>query len=791
VRNPEDDPHQYHARPRDLSKNALSQPQPKINSTRIFTETSFASLGLEARLSAHLEKPRDEGGLGLASTTRIQNVVIPSVLESRHNILMKSQTGSGKTLAYLVPIMNDLMTLSVPVSRTQGTYAVILTPTRELCSQIYDVLELLTKCSVSIVGGCLIGGEKRKSEKARLRKGVSIVVGTPGRFLDHIKTTESFHLNSLRWFVLDEADRLLDMGFGQTILEICGTLTGQALALPAKDNAGTGAAGQSEKASEARTNLQNKWHQHSLHASKLCGRVEDLCYLMASATLTSAVKQLAMPLMSGRGFLVIDGEHERISSVKTLNDLLRIGKDHGRLDGVDQPAPQSSGDSSVAEPSTGGAGSGLERDERMAAPEQLSQYFMMTTCKWKLAALLSFLQLHRHEKLMIFFSTCDGVDYHALLMHSLLWPQALDSQTVNDKSDSNTQRLPVTHSLDPLEYTFTGVLGADCPLYRLHGNVPQRIRQQVYKAFCKAEKGVLFCTDVAARGLDLPKVDWIVQYDPPCETTDYIHRIGRTARRGLGGSAVIFLLPSEVPYVQLLESHGMTTLPLSLQGLFLEVGAKDIPGAKKFQNQDEMVAVILQRRVENTIAQNSVLTEAGRQAFCSFIRAYATHSSDAKGIFRVQTLHLGHVAKSFGLRESPSVLRVKEDTIGKVFNGLYRAEVVESEKKKRRDEKYSLSGAAAAKRGGGGGKEQSGGKNKRSREGERGGGDDGERRKRSREGEAGEGTKKPALLALSKNEKQKVRSMGAGPSPSGAFRKSSGYFRKKLRSEGRSEFSSH
>jgi hypothetical protein len=57
-------------------------------------------------------------------------------------------------------------------------------------------------------------------------------------------------------------------------------------------------------------------------------------------------------------------------------------------------------------------------------------------------------------------------------------------------------------------------------MYRLHGNVPQHARQTVYKDFCEAKCGVLLCTDVAARGLDLPEVDWILQYDPPCETTD-------------------------------------------------------------------------------------------------------------------------------------------------------------------------------------------------------------------------------------------------------------------------------
>jgi ATP-dependent RNA helicase DDX31/DBP7 len=812
----EEDPHQFHARPRDLSRNALSRPQAKFNSSHIFTETPFSSLGLEERLATHLEKSRDAGGLGLSSTTRIQNVVIPSVLHDRQNVLMKSETGSGKTLAYLLPIMNDLMTLPEPVNRSQGTYAVILTPTRELCSQIYDILELLTKCNVSIVSGCLIGGEKRKSEKARLRKGVSIVVGTPGRFLDHIRTTESFNLTTLRWFVLDEADRLLDMGFGQTILTICSILTGQVLTPPPSETAVA-------ERSEARSNLQNKWHQHSLHASKLCNEVDSICYLMASATLTSAVKQLAMPLMSGKGFLVIDAEHERINPVRNINDLLMIGKDTGRLDGMTGNNSADKDETAPPAAPAAGAGSRLEQAERMAAPEQLSQYFMMTTCKWKLSALISFINLHKHEKLMIFFSTCDGVDYHALLMNATTWPLALDPQTINDRADNHSLKLPVLHSLEPLDYTFTGLFGPECPMYRLHGNVPQRVRQQVYKSFCKAERGVLFCTDVAARGLDLPKVDWIVQYDPPCETTDYIHRIGRTARRGLGGSAVIFLLPSEAPYVQLLESHGMVPRPLSLQGLFLEV-SKDIPGSKKFQNTDEMMAVIIQRRVENTIAQNAVLTASGKQAFCSFIRAYATHSSDAKGIFKVQSLHLGHVAKSFGLRESPSELRCKDDTIGKVFNGMFRAELVESEKKKRRDEKYSLSGAAGKKRGGGesssgyrdrdkdrkGNKDSNSngnGTKKRGREGfssagsgggsgegEREDGDD--RRKRSREetkpvamaGTASGAVRGPPAAAKSKNEKQKLRKIGSGPSPSGTFRKSNGYFRKKLRSESRSEF---
>ena len=100
------------------------------------------------------------------------------------------------------------------------------------------------------------------------------------------------------------------------------------------------------------------------------------------------------------------------------------------------------------------------------------------------------------------------------------------------------------------------------------------MRQNVYKEFCQSRRGFLFCTDVAARGLDLPKVDWILQFDPPCEVTDYVHRVGRTARIGEQGAALLFLLPAEASYLSLLHSHGLNTQPLSLQSLVLDAAVK-------------------------------------------------------------------------------------------------------------------------------------------------------------------------------------------------------------------------
>lgn len=120
--------------------------------------------------------------------------------------------------------------------------------------------------------------------------------------------------------------------------------------------------------------------------------------------------------------------------------------------------------------------------------------------------------------MVVFFSTCDSVDFHGLLLANTDWPLDLDPEPSPHTGPDDPNPLKRTHTLDPLQTRFTGLLGPACNVYRLHGNVPQKVRQEVYREFCAASAGVLLCTDVAARGLDLPRVDWIIQYDPPCET---------------------------------------------------------------------------------------------------------------------------------------------------------------------------------------------------------------------------------------------------------------------------------
>lgn len=137
--------------------------------------------------------------------------------------LMKSETGSGKTLAYVIPLVQLLFNFArnaTKITREQGTFAIILAPTRELCIQIQQVVQKVCIPFPWMVEGTIMGGEKKKAEKNRLRKGVTILIATPGRLEDHLLNTQSFKYDMVRHIILDEADRLLDLGFDKTIRNI-------------------------------------------------------------------------------------------------------------------------------------------------------------------------------------------------------------------------------------------------------------------------------------------------------------------------------------------------------------------------------------------------------------------------------------------------------------------------------------------------------------------------------------------------------------------------------------------
>lgn len=556
----------------------LDRPRASAASEKIFAAKTFASLELHPRLVHVLTT-----GFGFERPTTVQVQSIPAVLSGK-DVLVKSETGSGKTLSYLLPIVHTLQAHEPRVKRDDGCLALILAPTRELCLQILETANKLVQPFVYLVPGAIIGGEKKKAEKARLRKGLSLLIATPGRLADHLVNTQAFQYAQLQFLVLDEADRLLDMGFEKQIKQILSIID------RTRNDDSDG-----DRATPSARRRQN---------------------VLVSATVNTGVEELAK--MSLKHPLVVDA------------------------DGAD----------SVAATRTPSA------HESFSTPHQLMQHFMIVPAKARLVALTCFLrqELAHHptaqpSKVVVFMSTCDAVDFHYGLFRKTAWP-AGRKPPVRTETETTATLTPsdVSHSL----------FGATGAVFRLHGNIPQHERMAAFKTFCAAPSGVLLCTDVAARGLNLPTVQWIVQYDPPTETRDYVHRVGRTARSGKQGSSLLFLMPSEAAYLDHLQQHGLTMAALSTEKTLTRVGKHGgfMRSNKKLPH--EVVQSDLQFLYDQTVLADKELFALACQAFHSFVRSYATHTSDTRAIFHVRSLHFGHIAKSFALREPPASSKVRD-----------------------------------------------------------------------------------------------------------------------------------
>jgi ATP-dependent RNA helicase DDX18/HAS1 len=177
--------------------------------------TEFGSLGLsQPTLNALVQ------GMGFSKMTEIQAKSIAPAMTGR-DILGAAKTGSGKTLAFLIPAIELLHKLSF--KPRNGTGVIVISPTRELALQIFGVAkELFEKHSQTF--GIVMGGANRKAEAEKLAKGVNFLVATPGRLLDHLQNTKGFMVKNLKMLIIDEADRILEVGFEEEMHKIISLL---------------------------------------------------------------------------------------------------------------------------------------------------------------------------------------------------------------------------------------------------------------------------------------------------------------------------------------------------------------------------------------------------------------------------------------------------------------------------------------------------------------------------------------------------------------------------------------
>ena len=163
---------------------------------------TFRSLGLSETLVSLLKRQ------GITAPTQIQASTIPSILKGA-DLIGKSQTGTGKTLAYLLPFLHRVKT------EDEGIAVLIMTPTRELARQVFDVLTPFAK-ALSLDAADVIGGRTIENQLRKLRRAPHFIIGTPGRLLDHLRR-RALSLSTVKAVVLDEADQMLAAGFREDI----------------------------------------------------------------------------------------------------------------------------------------------------------------------------------------------------------------------------------------------------------------------------------------------------------------------------------------------------------------------------------------------------------------------------------------------------------------------------------------------------------------------------------------------------------------------------------------------
>ena len=570
---------------------------------------TFTSLGLSTTLATHLLTK-----LKLKAPTAIQKSAVTQLIKDDSDAFIQAETGSGKTLAYLLPLIQRIMELSKKTSdavtqegdgqvhRDSGLFAIILAPTRELCKQISVVLDGLLGCAHWIVASTVIGGDKKKSEKARLRKGLNILVATPGRLADHLNNTEALDVSNVRWLVMDEGDRLMELGFEEEIKGIVSKL---------------------EERSKAAKN------------SPIPGLPTVRTTVLCSATMKMNVQRL--------------GEI-------SLKDAVHIKVDPKDSTAVDAEKKQ-------------------EHDS-FSAPAQLKQSYIIVPPKQRLvslAALLkrTFARKGSVMKAIVFLSCADSVDFHFEAFARKAEPIESAKSKISEENAS-TKIKPTTSTSIPNLSTITPTslltspLNPGLTLHKLHGSLPQPVRTATLSSFTyTSTPSILFCTDVASRGLDLPNIDLVIEYDPPFSSDDHLHRVGRTARAGRDGRAVIFLMPgSEEGYVDILKSGYRDGVGSGLarseaaetlrKGFGTETPGNNNNRKTGSNNRDwEEKATEWQLDVERWVIDDKRAGDMARKAFISHVRAYATHVAKERPTFDVKGLHLGHLAKAFALRERP------------------------------------------------------------------------------------------------------------------------------------------
>ena len=448
----------------------------KNNKDDYFSDKKFSDFSINSSILSNLER------LGYEKATQVQSESIPIALNGE-DIIGSAKTGSGKSLAFLIPAIQKVY----EEPKKKEIEILIITPTRELALQLYDLAKDLLTGNSEIIA-LLIGGENRKKEALKLLSGnIRIIVATPGRLLDHMENTKNFDYSKINMLIIDEADKILKIGFEEEIKEIIKKIP--------------------------------KNRQTLLFSATITPKVEDLITL----------------------------------SVREYKNI--------HIKNTDDPSVST-----------------------------LEQGFINIEADKKFLFLFTFIKKNLNRKIIIFFSTCKEV-----------------------------------------EFFFFFFFYVDVPVLSILGDYKQ---QKTFIEFCSLEKGILLCTDVAQRGLDIPDIDWVIQYDPPHDPEEYLHRVGRTARGANKiGKALLMILPNEIGFIRLLQLYKIKI--------------------EEFEFPENKLAKIQEQFEKLVNKKDHYLLNLATEAYRAYLHAYNTNND--KDNFNIEKLDLIKLCKSFGLLSPPFV----------------------------------------------------------------------------------------------------------------------------------------
>ncbi|GAA6051993.1 hypothetical protein JCM3770_003001 [Rhodotorula araucariae] len=510
--------------------------------------------------------------MGFEQMTPVQASAIPLFMQHK-DVVVEAVTGSGKTLAFVIPVLEKLLRRDRLLAKRE-IGAIVIAPTRELAIQIHAVFKQFLDAQPTASSSepststspppappapriapalLLIGGNSLQDDKKTFfETGADILVGTPGRLEEFLLGSSSVAMSkkgkvgqvrrstgvgvgdtkALDILVMDEADRLLDLGFTPTLTRLLDHFPKQ-----------------------RRTGL-------------------------FSATMSDALGQL-----------VRVGLRNPVRVVVKVEARAAKGKEKA----------ENAGDRKI--------------------PTLLQNGFVVCSAAERLAMLSRILRQEAFaseegeagaRKFIVYFSTCAAVDYFFKVLSGL-----------------------------------PSLASAGFSLHSLHGQQSPTRRSSTFTAFTAlppTTPGVLLCTDVAARGLDLPDVDVVVQVDPPVDPRAFGHRVGRTARAGRSGKAVVLLNKGrEEGYVDF----------LSVRKVPLQRFEYESPDGTSLADE----ADALRAEMHKAIRKDRDLHDRGVKAFVSSIRSYSKH--EASYLFRLPDLDLVGLAQSFALLRMPKVAELK------------------------------------------------------------------------------------------------------------------------------------